>query len=71
LRQHRQDDFVDTACRKLLIYALSRSLIISDEPLLEAIKSRLVADDYRVESLIQAIVSSPQFLNQRGSAYPR
>jgi hypothetical protein len=35
LRQQRQDQFVDTLCRKLLSYALSRSLILSDDPLLE------------------------------------
>ena len=29
----RQDDFVDNLCRKLLAYALGRSLLPSDEPL--------------------------------------
>ena len=33
LREHRQQDFVDNLCRKLLAYALGRSLIPSDEPL--------------------------------------
>ena len=31
----RQDEFVDNLCRKLLAYALGRSLLLSDEPLLD------------------------------------
>ena len=32
VRANRQDDFVDNLCRKLLAYALGRSLMLSDEP---------------------------------------
>ena len=32
IREHRQNDFVDNLCRKLLAYALGRSLMLSDEP---------------------------------------
>ena len=31
LSQGRQDDFVDNLCRKLLVYALGRGLLLSDE----------------------------------------
>ena len=31
IREHRQNDFLDNLCRKLLSFALGRSLLISDE----------------------------------------
>jgi hypothetical protein len=69
LHQQRQPEFVDNLCRKLLAYALGRSLQLSDELTIEAMKARLVADEYRFGSLIETIVTSPQFLNQRGRDY--
>jgi len=65
IREHRQTDFLDNFSRKLLAYALDRSLQLSDEPLVEEMKDRLAAQDYRFEPLVEAIVTSPQFLNQR------
>ena len=41
IRQKRQDDYLDNFCRKLLSYALGRTLILSDEPLLDSMRSRL------------------------------
>ncbi|HJT32240.1 MAG TPA: DUF1592 domain-containing protein [Pirellulales bacterium] len=61
----RQDDFVDNLCRKLLVYALGRSLLPSDELLIEQMKNRLIDDEYRFGSLIESIVTSRQFLNKR------
>jgi mono/diheme cytochrome c family protein len=66
LSDKRQDEFVDNLCRKLLAYALGRTLLLSDKETLENIRSRLAADDYRFEILVEAIVSSKQFLNKRG-----
>jgi mono/diheme cytochrome c family protein len=66
IRARRQDDFVDNLCRKLLVYGLGRSLLLSDEPLLTTMKTRLRARDYHVSTLIEQIVSSPQFRTQRG-----
>ena len=66
LRQHRQDDFVDNLSRKMLTYALGRGLMLSDEPLIAEMQSRLRARDYRFSTLIESIVTSPQFLNKRG-----
>ncbi len=71
LAEQRQDDFVDNLCRKLLAYALGRSLLLSDEPTLETMRSRLAADGYRFGSLVESIVTSPQFLNKRGRDDPR
>jgi Protein of unknown function (DUF1588)/Protein of unknown function (DUF1585) len=65
IREHRQADFVDNFSRKLLAYALNRSLEITDEPLVEDMKTRLAARDYRFDALVESIVTSRQFLNQR------
>lgn len=69
LREHRQQDFIDNFSRKLLSYALSRSLILSDEALIIEMKSQLAENDYRFSSLAETIITSPQFLNKRGSDY--
>ncbi|MCA8991134.1 MAG: DUF1592 domain-containing protein [Planctomycetaceae bacterium] len=69
LVQERREEFVDNFCRKLLAYALGRGLMLSDEPLIETMKSRLTENDYRFSSLIESIVTSPQFLTKRGQDY--
>jgi hypothetical protein len=66
VRAHRQGQFVDTLCRKLLSFALGRTLIPSDDVILERMQARLAADGYRFGSLIRTIIASPQFLNRRG-----
>ena len=38
IREHRQNRFLDNFSRKLLAYALNRSLLLSDEPLVERMK---------------------------------
>ena len=43
-----------------------RTLINSDEGLVEAMKQRLAENDHRFGTLIDAIVTSPQFMNKRG-----
>ena len=70
LRDKRQDDFVDNLCRKLFSYALGRSLLLSDKKTLDAMRTRLAADEYAFGSLVEAIVTSPQFLNKRGRDDP-
>ncbi|MEO6569578.1 MAG: DUF1592 domain-containing protein [Opitutaceae bacterium] len=66
VREKRQDDFIDNLCRKFLAYALGRSLMVSDDPLILDMRRQLAADGYRFDNLIKAIVTSPQFLNKRG-----
>lgn len=66
LRDHRQEEFLDNLCRKLLSYALGRTLMLSDEPLIEEMQLKLKRDGYRFSSLVESIVTSPQFLNRRG-----
>jgi hypothetical protein len=71
LRDKRQDDFVEDLCKKLFSYALGRSLQLSDRKALDEMRTRLAADGYAFGSLVEAIVASPQFLNQRGRDDPR
>ena len=65
IREHRQTDFVDNLSRKLLAYALNRSLQLSDESIIERMETGLPADEYRFNWLVETIVTSPQFLNKR------
>jgi hypothetical protein len=67
LSEHRQNEFLDNLCRKLLSYGLSRTLLPSDESLVGQMRTKLAADGYRFSSLIESIVTSPQFLEKRGS----
>lgn len=62
LVNQRGDDFLRQFCRKLLGYALGRSVQLSDRPLIEA----MVRSDQRIGSLIDLIVRSPQFREVRG-----
>lgn len=65
IHEKRQDDFLDNLCRKLLGYALGRSLILSDEITVRDMRARLAANGDRFGSLVETIVTSPQFLNRR------
>ncbi|HXI50175.1 MAG TPA: DUF1592 domain-containing protein [Candidatus Saccharimonadales bacterium] len=66
LREHREQEFLDNLCRKLVTYALGRSVLLTDDPLLERMRARLQANGYRFSALVETIVTSPQFLTQRG-----
>jgi hypothetical protein len=66
VRAHRQDDFVDNLVRKLLAYALGRSLMLSDDPIVADMKARLARSGYRFDALVDSVIQSPQFLNRRG-----
>jgi hypothetical protein len=66
LKEKRQDDYVDNLCKKLFGYALGRGLQLSDTKALGGMKTKLAADEYRFGSLVEAIVTSPQFLHKRG-----
>jgi len=67
IKEKRQNDYIDNLSRKLLSYALERSLILSDEPVIDKMKARLTGNGYRFDSLVETIVSSPQFLNKRNT----
>ncbi|HET9467482.1 MAG TPA: DUF1592 domain-containing protein, partial [Vicinamibacterales bacterium] len=65
IRAHREQDFLDNLSRKMLVYALGRSLLLSDEPLIQRMHARLAASGYRFSALVETIVTSPQFLKRR------
>ncbi|HMC11755.1 MAG TPA: DUF1592 domain-containing protein, partial [Pirellulaceae bacterium] len=67
LKQNRQEDFLDNLCRKLLSYALGRTLLPSDDPLVTSLRQKVAADGYRFGNLVATIVASPQFLNKRAA----
>jgi hypothetical protein len=66
VRERRQDDFLDNLCRKLLAEALGRTLVLSDDPLIEEMRSKLAEREYHFGALVETIVTSPQFLNKWG-----
>jgi len=65
IRGHRENGFVDGFSRKLLAYALGRSLALSDDLLIQEMGRELADNGYRFETLIDSIVTSRQFLNKR------
>jgi hypothetical protein len=67
LREHREQDYLDNLCRKLLAYALGRNLMLSDDAIVASMNAKLAANGYRFSSLVETIVTSPQFLNRRDS----
>ena len=67
---HRRRDFIQTLCRKFLGYALGRSVILSDQPLLQEMESALEQNEYRFSVLFETVVKSPQFRKQRGQDAP-
>jgi hypothetical protein len=68
LRDRRQDEFLDNLCRKLMAYALGRTLLPSDDAAVRDMRVKLAADGYRFGSLVESIVTGPQFRNRRGQA---
>ncbi len=67
IRTNRENDFVDNLCRKLLAYALGRTLLMSDDPLIDTMKSQFTTSGHRFSALVATIVTSPQFTTKRAS----
>jgi hypothetical protein len=65
LRARAEGKFLENVCRKLLTYALGRSLLPSDDLLITSMLERLARDGHRFEGLVEEIVTSRQFLTQR------
>ncbi|WP_337174045.1 DUF1592 domain-containing protein [Paludisphaera sp.] len=66
LTEQRRDSVERQFCKKLLGYALGRSVLLSDEPLLDEIQARLEAEGGRISTAVDAIVRSRQFREIRG-----
>ena len=69
IRAHREQDYIDNLSRKLLAYALGRSLQLSDDLVVEQMRKAVTANGYRFSPLVETIVTSPQFLNRRISDF--
>lgn len=69
IEQYRLQDFRQTLCRKFLGYALGRSVLLSDQPLLEEMEKGLEKNNYRFSTLFEIVVLSSQFRTQRGPEY--
>jgi hypothetical protein len=65
LKAKRESEFVENLCRKLLAFGLGRTLIPSDDSTVEALQSKLKAENHRFGALVEGVVVSPQFLNKR------
>ena len=65
IEKHRREEFERNLCRKFLGYALGRSVVLSDEPLLQEMQKNLRAEP-RFSVLFETVVLSPQFRRQRG-----
>ena len=61
--EHREE-FLANLIRRLLAFALGRSLQVEDEGLVRAIQQRLEHEDFRADILVEAIVLSDAFRNQ-------
>ncbi len=70
IRESRQNDYLENFSRKMLAYALSRSLLLSDDSVIDRMQATLAANDYRFASLVETVVTSPQFLNKRSPDPP-
>ena len=69
LLQHRKEDFVGQFNRKLLGYALGRSVKLSDEPILKEILQRQKAGGWSIQETICQIVLSKPFRQIRGKDF--
>ncbi|MEQ1826418.1 MAG: DUF1592 domain-containing protein [Pirellula sp.] len=70
LTNHRRKDFLRQFNRKLLGYALGRSVQLSDEPFLDELDTVLKQNDFRFHALIKAVVKSRPFREIRGLDSP-
>lgn len=69
LASTRQDEYIATFCRRLLGYALGRSVQLTDEPLLREMATALKENEFRFSAAVIRIVTSSQFRTQRAQTY--
>jgi hypothetical protein len=66
----KKDVVVRLFCRRLLGYALGRSVTLSDQALLDEMVAELGRNGGRLSAAVLAVVRSPQFTMIRGRDYP-
>ncbi|QDU82386.1 hypothetical protein Pla110_41410 [Polystyrenella longa] len=66
LGESQRETIVRQFCRKLLGYALGRSVQLSDEPLIDEMMTKLSQNGYRIVTAVDTIIQSEQFHKIRG-----
>lgn len=61
----RDTEFTTNFCRKLIGYALGRTIILTDKPLLESMRTDLAKSDDRFSVAVLDIAKSRQFTNRK------
>jgi mono/diheme cytochrome c family protein len=61
----RRNDFELNFVRKMLSYALGRSLQLSDTATVQSVREQMVSNHRSIRAAIHGIVASPQFLRKR------
>jgi hypothetical protein len=69
LMSKRQEDFILTTIEKLLTYALGRGVDYRDASVMRSVMKQSEQDDYRISSMIKAIVQSTPFLMRRAPSH--
>jgi cytochrome c551/c552 len=64
----RKDEFVETFAEKLLTFALGRGLEDYDRPVVRTIRRRAAANNYKFQSMVEAIATSIPFQQRRAPA---
>jgi hypothetical protein len=67
LRTKAEHEFLDNLCRKLMVYALGRTLLPSDDLVITAMRQKLSDRGFRFDAMVEEIVTSRQFLTKRVS----
>ena len=69
LLERRRDAFLRQFCRKLLGYSLGRSVQLSDNPLIQDMRTALKQNDYKIGAAVETLVRSRQFREIRGATF--
>lgn len=69
LMTKRKDDFVRQFCRKLVGFALGRSVALSDKPLIDEMVRQLSENNYQIHTALELVATSPQFTRVRGQNF--
>ena len=54
--KHKKNEFAENIVRRVLAYALGRSLEFSDDQTVQALTKQFRANDYKLASLVEEIV---------------
>ena len=70
LVQERYEDFRLHFCRSLAAFLLNRTLVVSDDLLIEEMIAQMDKNQQRVQVAIEVVCTSTQFRNKRGVQGP-